>query len=70
VLALLDEPELFTGQQLSLTTLAGRRYEGRLKAISEDRRIVLAQSSGANQMDFHFQPADVAALQVRYRLLQ
>jgi hypothetical protein len=70
VLALLDEPELFTGQQLRLTTQAGRRYEGRLKGISEDRRIVLAQTSGANQMDFHFQPADVAALKVRYRSSQ
>jgi len=70
VLALLDEPVLFAGQQLRLTTQAGRHYEGRLKGISDDRRIVLAQSSGANQMDFHFQPADVAALQVRYRSSQ
>lgn len=67
VLALLGEPQLFSGQQLRLTTQTGRRYEGRFKGVSEDRRIVLAQRSGANQMDFHFQPADVAELQVLYR---
>lgn len=66
VLAVLDEPEFFIGQQLRLTTQAGRRYEGRLKAISDDRRIVLAQNSGANQVDYHFRPNDVAELQVQY----
>ncbi|GGC90201.1 hypothetical protein [Halopseudomonas salina] len=67
VLAVLDEPEFFIGQQLRLTTQAGRRYEGRLKAVSDDRRIVLAQNSGANQVDYHFRPTDVAQLQVQYR---
>lgn len=67
VLAVLDEPAFFTGQQIRLTTQAGRRYEGRLKAISEDRRLVLAQNSGANQVDYHFRPADVIELQVFYR---
>ncbi len=67
VLAVLGEPQLFSGQQVRLTTQAGRLYEGLLTGISEDRRIVLAQRSGANQMDFHFQPIDVAGLQVRYR---
>lgn len=67
VLAVLGEPELFIGQQLQLTTQAGRRYEGRLKAVSDDRRIVLAQNSGANQVDYHFRPTDVAQLQVKYR---
>jgi hypothetical protein len=67
ILAVLSEPELFIGQQLRFTNQAGRRYEGRLKAISDDRRIVLAQNNGANQVDYHFRPTDVVDLQVRYR---
>ncbi|WP_373184680.1 hypothetical protein [Halopseudomonas sp.] len=67
ILAVLDESQFFTGQQVRLTTHAGRTYEGRLKTISADRRIVLAQSSGANQVDYHFRPADVLKLQVLYR---
>lgn len=68
VLALLDEPEFFVGQQIRLRTQAGRSYEGRLEAISGERRIVLTQSSGANQVDYHFRPVDVAELQVLYRI--
>tara|TARA_R110000850_G_scaffold183982_3_gene309552 strand:+ start:2158 stop:3156 length:999 start_codon:yes stop_codon:yes gene_type:complete len=67
VLALLDEPAFFVGQQIRLRTHAGRSYEGRLQAISPERRIVLTQNSGVNQVDYHFRPADVAELQVRYR---
>jgi len=68
VLALLDEPEFFVGQQIRLRTQAGREYEGRLQQISPERRIVLAQNSGANQVDYHFRPVDVAELQVLYRV--
>lgn len=67
LLALLDEPELFLGQNLRLTTVTARIYEGRLKAVSDDQRVVLAQPRGANQVDYHFHPLDIRRLEVRYR---
>lgn len=67
VLALLDEPGFFVGQQIRLRTHAGRSYEGRLQGISSERRIVLTQNSGVNQVDYHFRPVDVAELQMLYR---
>lgn len=66
VLAVLDEPSFFIGQQMQLTTRAGRHYEGRLKGISEDRRVVLTQTRGANQVDYHFRPTDLLELRVKY----
>lgn len=67
LLALLDEPELFIDQNMRLTTVTNRVYEGRLKAVSADQRVVIAQPRGPNQVDYHFHPLDIRSLEVRYR---
>ncbi|WP_022963106.1 hypothetical protein [Halopseudomonas pelagia] len=67
LLALLDEPELFLGQNVRLVTVTDRVYEGRLKAVSGDQRVVIAQPRGPNQVDYHFHPLDILSLEVRYR---
>ncbi|WOD09722.1 hypothetical protein RPW65_11615 [Pseudomonas sp. NyZ704] len=67
LLALLDEPELFIDQNIRLTTVTARVYEGRLKAVSGDQRVVIAQPRGPNQVDYHFHPLDIRSLEVRYR---
>lgn len=67
LLALLDEPGLFLEQNVRLTTVTDRVYEGRLKAVSRDQRIVIAQPRGANQVDYQFHALDIRQLEVRYR---
>lgn len=67
LLALLDEPDLFVDQDMRLTTVTNRVYEGRLKTVSADQRVVLAQPRGPNQVDYHFHPLDIRSLEVRYR---
>lgn len=67
LLAVLDEPNLFVGQTVRLVTQTGRQYEGRLKTVSPEQRIVVAQPQGPNQVDFHFHPLDIRSLEVRYR---
>ena len=67
VLGLIDEPAPFIGETIRLTTWTGREYEGRLKAVTTDQRIVLAQPRGPNQVDFHFHPLDIRDLEMRYR---
>ncbi len=64
VLGLVDEPDPFLGQPLRLTTWSGRVYEGRLREVSESRRLVLALPQGPNQVDLHFHPLDVRSLEV------
>ncbi|MEH6389412.1 MULTISPECIES: hypothetical protein [Pseudomonas] len=59
LLALVDEPDLFRGTLLRLTTLAGRVHEGRLHAVSDDKRLVISQAHGANRVELHFQPLDI-----------
>jgi hypothetical protein len=63
VLALLDEPERFIGSTVRLTMMSGRVHEGRLSAITDDRRIVLAQQRGPSTLEFQFNPVDVARLE-------
>ena len=63
LLALLDEPELFSGSRLRLTTVTGRVHEGRLKGVTDDRRIVLAQAYGSNQVDLQFHPQDLSGIE-------
>ncbi|WVM88769.1 hypothetical protein UMZ34_22775 [Halopseudomonas pachastrellae] len=62
---MLDEPEHFVGQRLRLVTVAGREHEGVLKAVTSERRLVLALPQGANQVDFQFHPVDIALIEVR-----
>ncbi len=67
VLALLDEPRLFIGQPVRLTTTAGKEFAGVLKAVTADKRVVLALPQGANQVDFQFHPVDIERLRTRTR---
>ncbi|MGI3130528.1 hypothetical protein ACRSLK_09045 [Halopseudomonas pachastrellae] len=67
LLAVLDEPEHFVGQRLRLVTIAGREYEGVLKAVTTERRLVLSLPQGANQVDFQFQPLDIALIETQPR---
>lgn len=70
LLALLDEPELFLEQNVRLITVNARVYEGRLKSVSGDQRVVIAQPRGPNQVDYQFHPLDIHSLEVRYRSLR
>ena len=51
LLAVLDEPEHFVGQRLRLVTVAGREHEGVLKAVTSERRLVLALPQGAKKRE-------------------
>lgn len=63
VLALIDEPERFIGSTVRLTMMSGRVHEGRLSAVTDERRIVLAQQRGPSILEFQFNPVDVARLE-------
>lgn len=67
LLALLDEPRVFVGQQVRLTTTSGKQFTGTLKDVTADKRVVVAMPQGANQVDFQFHPVDIAQLQSRSR---
>lgn len=59
LLAVVEEPDLFRGTLLRLTTLTGRVHEGRLQGISADKRLVISQAHGANQVELHFRPLEI-----------
>lgn len=67
LLALLDEPRVFVGQQVRLTTTSGKQFVGTLKEVTAEKRVVLALPQGANQVDFQFHPVDIVQLQSRSR---
>lgn len=62
---LLENPAGFAGRPARVLTTGGREFEGVLKAVTDDRRIVLALPQGANQVDFQFHPEDVARIESR-----
>lgn len=63
LLALLDEPELFSGTPVRLTTWAGRVHQGEFKQLSAEQRIVLSMPRGPNQVELHFHPLDIRLLE-------
>lgn len=65
LLAILDEPELFSGSAVRLTTWSGRIHEGMLKRLSEEKRLVLALPRGADQVELHFHPLDIRLIEER-----
>ncbi|GGE49486.1 hypothetical protein GCM10007421_24670 [Halopseudomonas oceani] len=64
---LLDSPARFIGRSARVLTVTGRSYEGVLKEVTGDRRIVLSLPQGANQVDFQFHPEDVVLIETRAR---
>lgn len=65
--ALLEEPARFIGRPTRVLTVTGRSFEGVLKEVTVDRRIVLSLPQGANQVDFQFHPEDIALIESRAR---
>ena len=63
LLALLDEPELFSGAQIRLTTWTGRVHQGVFRQLSPEQRIVLSLPRGANQVELHFHPLDIRLIE-------
>lgn len=63
LLAVLDEPELFEGDSLRLTTSNGRQHQGVFKQLSADKRLVLVIPYGPHQVELHFQPEDLLLLE-------
>lgn len=63
LLAVLDEPELFAGAPVRLTTWAGRVHQGVFKQLSPEQRIVLSLPQGPNQVELHFHPLDIRLLE-------
>lgn len=64
---LLERPERFLGRPTRVLTASGRSFEGTLKDVTNDRRIVLSLPQGANQADFQFHPEDIALIESRAR---
>lgn len=65
LLALLDEPDLFSDIPLRLTTWSGRVHMGRFRQLSGEQRLVLALARGADQVELHFHPLDVRMIETR-----
>ncbi|MEL0167104.1 MAG: hypothetical protein VW877_03160 [Pseudomonadaceae bacterium] len=65
--ALLESPARFIGRPTRVLTVTGRSFEGVLKDVTADRRIVLSLPQGANQVDFQFHPEDIALIESRAR---
>ena len=63
LLALMDEPELFTGTPVRLTTWSGRTHTGTLMPQSPEKRLVLSIPQGPNQVELHFHPLDVRVIE-------
>lgn len=63
LLALMDEPELFTGTLVRLTTWSGRTHTGTLMPVSPEKRLVLSIPQGPNQVELHFHPLDVRLIE-------
>ena len=67
LLALLDEPDLFSGAQIRLTTWTGRVHQGVFRQLSPEQRIVLSLPRGANQVELHFHPLDIRLIEEAVR---
>lgn len=63
LLAVVDEPELFSGAHVRLTTWTGRIHTGNLTGLSPDGRLVLSIPRGPNQVELHFHPLDVRVIE-------
>lgn len=63
LLAVIDEPELFAGSTVRITTWSGRLYTGTLKQPSPEKRLVLSIPKGPNQVELHFHPLDVRLIE-------
>lgn len=68
LLAVMDEPELFTGSAVRITTWSGRLHTGTLKQPSPEKRLVLSIPKGPNQVELHFHPLDVRLIEEGVRL--
>lgn len=66
VLTVVEEPDLYRGQRLRLTTLAGRVHEGQLQDISSDKRLIISQAHGANRVELQFRPLDIERIEGFY----
>ena len=65
MLALLDEPQLYAGSEARITLFSGRVHQGRLKGVTDELRVELAQPHGPNQVDFQFDPVDIRLIETR-----
>ncbi len=65
VMALVEQPAAYLGQEVRLVTWTGRTHQGRLQRISDSQRLVLLQNHGANQVELHFNPLDVRSIEAR-----
>lgn len=65
LLALIDEPALFSGSAVRLTTWSGRVHLGTFRELSAEQRLILAQARGANQVELHFHPLDIRMIESR-----
>lgn len=65
LLALMDEPQLFTGSRVRLTTWSGRTHLGAFKELSEEERLILAQARGPHQIELHFHILDIRKIEAR-----
>ncbi|QJD57946.1 hypothetical protein HG264_03015 [Pseudomonas sp. gcc21] len=66
VLTVVEEPDLYRGKRLRLTTLAGRVHEGRLQDVSPDKRLVISQVHGPNRVELQFRPVDLRMIEGFY----
>ena len=65
LLALMDEPQLFSGALVRLTTWSGRVHQGRFKQLSSEGRLILSQDRGPDQVELHFHPLDIRQIEER-----
>ncbi|TVP92275.1 MAG: hypothetical protein EA348_02285 [Pseudomonadaceae bacterium] len=65
VMALVERPADYLGQEVRLDTWSGRTHQGRLQRISDSQRLVLLQYHGANQVELHFNPLEVRSIEAR-----
>lgn len=63
LLAVMDEPDLFTGTTVRLTTWTGRTHTGTLKPPSPENRLILSIPRGPNQVELHFHSLDVRLIE-------
>ena len=63
LLAIMDEPDLFAGASVRLTTWTGRVHKGTFKHLSPEKRLILSQPQGPNQVELHFHPLDVRLIE-------
>ncbi|PRB82049.1 hypothetical protein [Pseudomonas sp. MYb185] len=67
LLALMDEPQLFSGAAVRLTTWSGRTHLGSFKELSAEQRLILSQERGPHQVELHFHPLDIRRIEERAR---